>query len=316
MRIKFWGVRGSIPTPASSIQIKEKIFAILKEIPDNALKSKSSIIDFVNKLDNVYTGVIGGNTSCIELRVNDKFIIFDMGTGIRVLGSYIMKNGLYDMIKEFHIFLSHTHWDHIMGFPFFAPAHFPKTKLFFYSVHPDLEERLRIQQDFRFFPVSLDHMASEKTFIKLDPESEIDIEGVKIKNKALYHPGGSYGFRVVYEDKIFVYATDSEFKNSTKNGNEKYIEFFKNADVLVFDAQYTFEEAVHKEDWGHSSALIGVDFSIAAKVKKLVLFHHEPERNDFEIYSVYKKATDYKNINYPKSDLEILLAYEGLTIDI
>ena len=316
MRVKFWGVRGSIPTPANSDQIKQKIFKIIEKIPEDSLGAKQKIKDYVNNLNNVYVGVIGGNTSCVELRVKDKLFIFDMGSGIRLLGNQLMKNGFLESEKEIHIFLSHTHWDHIMGLPFFAPAHFPKAKIYFYSVHPDLEERLRLQQDFRFFPVSLDNMASEKVFVKLDPESEINIEGIKVKNKKLYHPGGSYGYRVTYNGKTFIYATDSEYKNLNLNDNKPYIDFFRGADLLVFDAQYTFEEAVHKEDWGHSSALIGVDLSVAAGVKKLALFHHEPERSDFEVYSVYKKAIDFKNINYPKSKLEIILAYEGLTLDI
>lgn len=316
MIVKFWGVRGSIPTPNTTEHIKDKIRNILKELSLSSISSPLKIEEYLNNQSVINTGVVGGNTSCVELRVDSKLFIFDMGSGIKRLGNYLVKKEQNKNGLEIHIFLSHTHWDHIMGFPFFIPAFFPSNKIFFYSPHPNLKERMEVQQDFRFFPVSLNHMSAKKEFIQLEHNSEIQIGNVKIKNIPLYHPGGSFGYRVEHNDKIFVYATDSEYKDLSKDSTKHNLEFFKDADLLVFDAQYTFEEAVHKEDWGHSSALVGIDFSIQAGIKKLALFHHEPDRDDYEIYDILKKSLNYKKINYPNSKLEVFLATEGLEIEL
>jgi len=316
MKIKFWGVRGSIPTPLNTDQIRDKFLKLIAHIPDPILHDTNKLENYLKQTTPVEAGVIGGNTSCIEVRADNKILIFDMGSGIKALGNYLVKNDQNKQGLEIHIFLSHTHWDHIIGFPFFTPAFFPNNRLYFYSAHPNLKERLEIQQDFRFFPVALEHMPASKEFIQLQHNSTLELGAIKISNIPLYHPGGSFGYRVECEDKKFVYATDSEYKNLDRDSTRHNIEFFRDADVLVFDAQYTFEEAIHKEDWGHSSALVGVDFAVEANVKKLVLFHHEPERNDFEIYDILKRSVDFRKINFPESGLEIMLATEGLELVI
>ncbi len=316
MKIKFWGVRGSIPTPPSSQQIKDKIRSIIKNLTPEVLTSSENIDTFINNFSVIEAGLIGGNTSCIEVRTNNHIIIFDMGSGIKRLGAYIMA---HDQKKEgipIHIFLSHTHWDHIMGFPFFAPAYVPQNEIYIYSPHPNFQKRLELQQDFRFFPVSIDDMPSEKKFIPFKRNSEVEIGSTRIKNIQLYHPGASFGYRVEHDGKVFVYATDSEYKVLSSDAIQHYIDFFRDADLLVFDAQYTFDEAMHKEDWGHSSAIVGIDFSVDANVKKLALFHHEPDKDDFAINTMLEKSLEYKKIEYPHSDLKVFLATEEFEINL
>jgi len=314
MRVRFWGVRGSIPTPPTSDQIKNKIKKFAQRVIEENISDQHKIDALIDTLPPVETGLIGGNTSCVEVRADNKIIILDMGSGLKNLGNYIMKHDQNTNGLEIHIFLSHTHWDHILGFPFFAPAFFPNNKIFFYGGHPNIKERLETQQDFRFFPVALHHMKAKKEFIQLEHRSSMEIGNVTVKNYPLYHPGGSFGYRVECEGKSLVYATDSEYKDLSEGNTKKHLEFFKNADLLIFDAQYTFEEAIHKEDWGHSSALVGIDFSIQANVKRMALFHHEPERDDFEVNEILQKSINYKKINYPDANLKIFLATEGLEI--
>jgi len=311
MKVKFWGVRGSIPSPPTDKQIRHKIKNIMHEIRSQKLDNQHEIDSYIDNLSSVKAGIVGGNTACVEVRVNNQIIIFDMGSGLKNLGNYIVKNDQNSKGLDLHIFLSHTHWDHILGFPFFAPAFFPNNRLHFYSGHPNLMERLEIQQDFRFFPVALDHMSAKKDFTQLKHNSTIKIGEIEVTNLPLYHPGGSFGYRIDYKGKSFVYATDSEYKDLEESNVRNHLKFFNNADLLVFDAQYTFEEAIHKEDWGHSSALIGVDFAVQANVKRLALFHHEPERDDYEIERILKKSIDYRKINYPDKLFEIFLAIEG-----
>ncbi|MGE5497353.1 MAG: MBL fold metallo-hydrolase [Syntrophothermus sp.] len=315
MKLTFWGVRGSIPAPLGELELREIMHKLLgKCTPKDDLATFEGREEVINRYTSHEPAVIGGNTTCLELQADDKMLIFDMGTGIRKLGNKILSNG--GEISEFHIFLSHTHWDHIQGFPFFLPAYLPKYKLNFYSVHNQLKERLELQQDFRFFPVAMEQMASEKEFIQLKEGCEITLGELIIKNKLLFHPGKSFGYSVVHKNKKFVFATDSEYKSTDKPYINKYIEFFRNADLVVFDSQYSLSEALHKENWGHSSAIMGIDIAVQAGVKKLALTHHEPENETDKLIRMHKQAIQYKNVNYPDIELEIMLAREGITLEI
>ncbi|MEI7811996.1 MAG: MBL fold metallo-hydrolase [Ignavibacteria bacterium] len=315
MRIKFWGVRGSIPAPLDVEEVRGKMQRLLKMASLYKDLSSSETIDLIiNKFSESEPLAIGGNTTCVELCSDDKIIIFDMGSGLRKLGNSILQES--NGITEFHIFLSHTHWDHIHGLPFFVPAYMPQFKLHFYSVHPGLQERLEIQQDLRFFPVRLDQMASSRDYTQLTEDYEITIGNLTIKNQKLYHPGNSYGYSVTNGQKKFVYATDAEYINLSTSLIQKYIEFFKGADVLYFDSQYSFSEAIHKADWGHSSAIIGIDLASDADIRKIYLSHHEPENDTLKLMKMYTQALQYKKINYPLNDLEIFLAQEGRTVEI
>jgi len=316
MKIRFWGVRGSLPTPATNAQYTDKMRNILALASKADISTPASREVFIENLPKTERINVGGNTACLEVRADDKLIILDMGSGIVRLGNYLNEYEQNGKNLDIHIFLTHTHWDHIHGFPFFKPAFLPQNTLTFYSPHPNLQGRLEYQQDFRFFPISLSHMASKKVFVQLEKNSEIKIGNVKIKNILQYHPGDSFGYRLTYKGKSFVYATDSEYKNLTPDFVTRHSEFIQNTDLLVFDAQYTLEEAIHKEDWGHSSAMQGVDFAILSKVKNLALFHHEPDNDDYRIHAMLKRAIEYRRANYPESKLNIFLAHEDLTINL
>lgn len=316
MKVRFWGVRGSIPTPVSSMKIREKIEHVLADSVNEDLSTKEKQKEFLDNYSFHEIGTIGGDTSCVEVELNGERIILDMGSGLVRLGNKLMQQDEGNGDLNMHIFVTHTHWDHIMGLPMFKPAFYPQSNIKIYGVHENIEQRLRDQQDIRFFPVALDHMASKKEFFQLEAESEIDIKGIKIRNTLQHHPGGSYAYRIDFNGKSMVYATDSQYKNLTSKFTSRHAEFFKGADLLIFDAMYTFEEAIHREDYGHSSAIIGIDLAIKAGVKRLALFHHEPDNDDDTIFSMLKKSQNYKNVNYPGSELEVFLAHEGLEIDL
>ncbi|MCU7494533.1 MAG: MBL fold metallo-hydrolase [Ignavibacteria bacterium] len=316
MLVRFWGVRGSIPSPPDEVQIKEQMLSLLeyasvKDISDT-YNREQVLQDFLARRP----VLVGGNTSCVELRTDGKIIIFDMGTGMRNLGRFLLNETAPDSLAEYHIFLSHTHWDHIQGFPFFLPAYLPQNRICFYSAHPDLRSRLELQQDPVFFPVKLENMASRMEFIQMEADCHIELGSLLIENRELYHPGKSFAYSVKKGNKKFVFATDSEYKDTTSSAAGKYVSFFRDADLLVFDAQYTFSEGIRKEDWGHSTSVAGVDLAVEAGVKRLALFHHEPENDDLKLNSMLTQALRYRRINYPDSGLEILLSYEGLEIEI
>ncbi len=316
MKVRFWGVRGSIPTPISSGKIREKIERILQASLREDLSTKEKRQQFLNRFSFHESGTIGGDTSCVEVLVNDTRIIFDMGSGLVRLGNKLMQQEEQNGSLKMHIFISHTHWDHIMGFPMFKPAFYPQADIKIYGVHKDIEGRLTDQQDSRFFPVALDHMASTKSFHQLEADGEIEINGVRVRNTLQHHPGGSYAYRLDFNGKSLVYATDSQYKNLSSKFTNRHVEFFQDADLLIFDAMYTFEEAIHREDYGHSSAITGIDLAMKAGVKNLALFHHEPDNDDDTVYSMLKRSLNYKNVNYPNAGLEVFLAYEGLEFDL
>ncbi len=317
MEVHYWGVRGSIPAPPTSKHLLSKIRRVLELSTGKDLTSPQKIDAFLDTLTEKELGFLGGNTPCVEVRADDTIIVFDMGSGFRELGDHLLElQKMTGKDIEIHVFMCHTHWDHIQGFPFFVPAYRANTTIHFYHVHPNLKERLEQQQDFRFFPVSMNNMASTKVFHQIEAGGEIRIGNVVIRNVELNHPGKSYTFRVEHKGRTFVYASDGEYNNLPTTKIKEYIDFYRNADLLLFDAPYSFSEEIEKINWGHSSALIGVDLSVKAGVKLLSLFHHAPENDDNTVFKLLETAKNYQSQNYPKSNLQINLAREGVTVTL
>jgi len=280
MRITFWGVRGSIPTPG----------------PD--------------------TVEIGGNTSCVEVRAGGHLLVFDGGTGIRLLGQKLIK----ELPIEARIFFSHVHWDHIQGFPFFAPAFIPGNHIHLYggnNVSRTLEETLAGQMDHPSFPVHLSEMGAKMNFYDLYEGQVVELPSkdgtgvVRISNTRGNHPNGVWVYRVDHDGKSMVYATDTEHYSIV---DPKLARISKGVDVLVYDAMYTPEEYAGevgggpKTGWGHSTFDEAVRLAEKAAVKKLVLFHHDPAQNDAAVRVKEKRAQAL----FPAS----CAAYEGLSIEV
>ena len=276
MKICFWGVRGSIPTPGHK------------------------------------TVKYGGNTSCIEIRGNNnEILIIDAGTGLRELGKHILSNDLNKGNLNINILLSHTHWDHIQGFPFFAPAFIPSTQITFFgpvsAVGKTLKTVVAGQMTYSYFPIKLSELRAKLNFKEIK-ESTFQVGPFHIQTCYLNHPILCLGYRIKHHDKILVTVFDNEpyrnvFLENPKNPqpesidqesieeaenyvaeqNQKIINFAQGADLLVYDAQYTLEEYKDKINWGHSSMEHAIQFASKAKIKKLALFHHDPDRSDQEL---------------------------------
>jgi len=200
-----------------------------------------------------------------------------------------------------------------MGFPFFVPAYIRGNQITIYGCHDRLRERFEHQQVPTHFPVTLDQMASTKTFVQLEVGKAYVIGPFHISTIKHDHPGDAYGYRIETERGIFVYATDAEYTNLAWDQRQRHIEFFRDADVVIYDAAYSLVEAVEKLDWGHSSPFIGVEMANDANVKTLVLFHHDPDRSDEkldELVGGYRKAIA------GKSRMEISIAQEGRTFEV
>lgn len=315
MIVRFWGTRGSLPSPLKPAEVEEKIFQAIYGMPDIDTDDPEAVRAYLKRLPPLQRGTAGGNTPCVEIQTGGEILIVDAGSGLRELGWELMKGPCGRGEGKIHLIISHPHWDHIHGFPMFQPAFVPGNQILIYGVH-DLATALEEQQRELFWPISLSYMDAQKTFLPLQPGQTFYIGKVRISVIQSSHPGQSYNYRFEDQHSVLVYGSDAEYQNLEEASLQPYIEFFRNADALIFDAQYTLPEAWQKEDWGHSSALIGVDMARAAGVKKLLLFHHDPTYSDAVLEEIKARAIAYQAQDPTRPICEILVAYEGLTLDL
>lgn len=314
MHITFWGVRGSVPTPINSEQIQSRIAAVVQRIKPKDLADEESREVFLANLPPYIMKTAGGNTTCIEVELRDgTCIIFDCGTGIRELGKRRAKRG--NFIRDYYIFFTHFHWDHLQGLPFFAPAAYhPDCGMFFHSPVKGFEEYLQNQMKRPYFPVTMETMSAQKKFIELDRQP-LKIGTAEITWREMKHPGGCYAYKIKEGSGQFIFSTDTELTEDDFVRNEENKRFFQDVDALVLDSQYTLDEALEKYDWGHSSYSLAVDFASEWGIKKLFLFHHEPLYDDKKIFSILKSAGWYLQ-HLESKGVEIHLAIEGYEMTI
>ncbi|MGP0566372.1 MBL fold metallo-hydrolase [Nitrospina sp. 32_T5] len=319
-QVTFRGVRGSLPSPQLSHDIEEKILKALEMANPADLQDEASRQKYVSTLPEHVRGCFGGNSACVQLEVGGKNLVFDCGSGLRELGHHYMQREFEKGQGEVHIFLSHTHWDHIMGLPFFVPLFTKGNRIRFYGVHKDIKERLMNQQDPRYFPVAFGSFTADVEVLTLNGEKNIvfgeESDPVTVTWKEMDHPGMSFSYRVEYRGKSVVYATDAEYKKLSPDDLKPTIDFFREADLLIFDSQYTFIEGVEKEDWGHSSTFIGVDIALEAGVRNLAFYHHEPTYSDFKLVNILDKTRKYLAAIGGDTPLNCFLAREGKTFDL
>jgi len=314
MKIRYYGVRGSIPTPLLPNYIEKKMKFLLVHILKNKKFRGMNLKEIFDRIPFYLKSTYGGNSPCILVETKNDILILDAGSGIRELGLDLMKKEFGRGEGRAKIFFTHTHWDHIQGLPFFTPLFIPGNRIEFHSCIPDLEQRLRDQHKSSYFPIDMDYMQAEKTFFLLKENQINDFDGFTIETMKLNHPGDSYAFRIESEGKTFIHSTDVEFNDKNYEQMFETIEFFKDGDILNFDSQYTLEESFNKIDWGHSSIQIGIDIANHSNIKKVVLFHYDPTYSDQKIHQIVKIGRSYKNTVYPETDIEIIPSYEGLEL--
>ena len=313
MKVKFWGVRGSIPTPLTNKQIQGKISAVVQRIESKDLESPESRELFLSQIPPYLFGTVGGNTTCIETRLaDDTMVLFDAGSGLRELG-YLLKNQR-DLTRHYHIFITHFHWDHLQGIPFFSALSDRNAKITFYSPVEEMEEYIRGQMRYPYFPVTLEVMPATLEFVILK-DQPYNVGDAEIRWRKMKHPGGCFSYQIEEKGKRLIFSTDTELLDIDFEKNQTNADYYANANLLVMDTQYTLGEAIEKYDWGHSSYSLAVDFSVAWGIKNLVLFHHEPLYDDKKMYSILKSSSWYLN-HLEQRGVRIYLAREQMELDV
>ncbi|MDR3146248.1 MAG: MBL fold metallo-hydrolase [Treponema sp.] len=300
LSVSIWGARGSIPCPGPN------------------------------------TVVFGGNTACLEIRADERLVIVDLGTGVKPLGDKLMAGDLQKGPLDIDVFVTHTHWDHIMGFPVFAPVFHPGTTLRIrgpVSYEDDtLEAILGAQLSYRYWPVRLSELAAKIEYGQIG-ETTLDLgRGLRVITRYLNHPILCLGYRFEYQGKSIVTAFDTEpFRNvfptdpsepdydedtarqgeeAAREARERLLGFFKDADVLIYDSQYTAEEYDSSRiGWGHGTYERALSDASLTGVKTLVFFHHDPNRTDEQLAELEARY------RAEAGGMTVFMAREGLTVE-
>jgi phosphoribosyl 1,2-cyclic phosphodiesterase len=318
MLVRFWGTRGSIPVALTSADIRRKVEAALSLAVAKGVDTPEKVRSFIeNDLDFSIAQTYGGQSPCVEIETGRaEYLVCDMGSGARAFGGHIMaaQNGRPIVVN---VLMSHVHWDHIMGFPFFAPAYVPGARIRIFGCHDIVEKAFRLQQSAPCFPVDFSRLAADIEFVRLEAGKTVDIASFQVTPKLQRHTGDSYGYRFERDGKAVVYSTDSEHKLEDPAETESFVEFFRNADLVIFDAMYSLLDAVSvKEDWGHSSNMVGVELAQLANVRHLCMFHHEPAFDDERIQSVLNETIRFEQLTRGDQPLIVSAAFDGMEIEV
>jgi phosphoribosyl 1,2-cyclic phosphodiesterase len=317
MRIKFWGTRGSLPIALSATQVRQKVIAALIAAQGKTFADDNQIAAFVDdELPFSISGTYGGNSSCVQIITgSDEFVLCDCGSGMRPFGNHALVASQGK--GRYHIFISHPHWDHLMGFPFFVPAYIPGNTITMYGCHARLVEAFAQQQHAPYFPVEFAALGATIDFVRLEPGKEYAIAGMTVVAKRQLHGGGSFGYRFSAGGRVLVYASDAEYKQEDLAEIDATVGFFRDADAVIFDAMYTLADSMSiKEDWGHSSNMVGVELCQMAGAKRLCMFHHEPTNDDQRLLTIQVETERLEQITRDGAPLPVITAYDGLELDL
>lgn len=327
MKVKFWGTRGSLPVATNAGEVRKKVVAALTAANGRQFATPEAIETFTDSLPFAVTGSFGGNTACVELigesldhpgLATTEHVICDLGSGLRPLGQAKMAAFGPGKPQTYHFFVSHLHWDHLMGLPFFVPIYIPGNRIVVHGCHANLEAGIRLQMSAPCFPVDFSQIGAKVEFEVLEPGRDYEIAGFKVRAKLQLHAGDSYGYRFEQNGKSLVYSTDSEHKLDNRVEQQAFIEFFQDADLVIFDTMYSLADAITvKADWGHSSNIIAVELCQEARVARLAMFHHEPIHDDSKLCSLLDETRRFEEITRDgRQPLNIVSAHDGLTLTL
>lgn len=294
MKVKLWGTRGSLPSPLSREALRHKLVLSIDQFLKSPLAKSlqggaptlAQLDQFVHQLSDEAGSGYGGDTSCVEVFSGEQRLLIDAGSGLRKFNQFIGNEKLH--VKDFNFLITHFHWDHIVGLPFFAPFFKSGYRINFYSPHADLEKNIRKIFKKPFFPVPFEALQAEIYFNYMQPRVAHEIDGFQVTPYLLDHPDPSWGYRIQGTGadgtkKSYAHCVDSECTRRSPSELGEDIYLYRDADLCLFDAQFTLQEFLAHMNWGHSAAPIGLDLAIREGIKSIVFAHHDPAASDKKI---------------------------------
>lgn len=290
MKIKFWGVRGSLPSSSSPTEAKEQFALLLREFLDKGYKTPVDVDKFLAEKNLVDVSGYGVATTCVQVKSNDdeQMLIIDGGSGIKYLSDTLAKNRFAQ--KEYHILITHFHFDHILGLPFFAPHFIPGCTVKYYCVQPECEKIVRDLFQKPIFPVGYEDLKANIQFIKLSPYEKRYINGFAVTPYLLDHPDPCYGFRIEHDGKAYGHAVDTEATRTTPEQLGQDAGLYQNLDLMYIDAQYVEEEMNHKKGWGHGTFERAFNLCGNFAIKQVYMAHYDPSASLKDIQNIKERA--------------------------
>jgi phosphoribosyl 1,2-cyclic phosphodiesterase len=319
--VKFWGTRGSTPRAFTH----DDILTLLQRLKASGKAGGKTTLDEIltahsGKHQDVPLG-FGGDTTCVEIGHGKQSLFVDMGSGLRQAGTDAMDTGN----KEFHILVTHMHWDHVLGLPFFRPIFEKDFTLHIYHVHNESPEFIKLNFNGINFPVLWGDLGSNIVFHQLKPYRSVDINGMKVEPFRLDHPGDSFGYRIEAKSQAVVIGFDSEYTRLSRAELGKDLKYYQNLDLLIFDGQYTPVELEARKGWGHSTPTTGCELALREGIKKLAFTHHDPWADFDKLISMWDEAKAHVKLLMPKfADVwksqpagpELVYAYDRLRLNL
>ncbi len=297
---------------------------LLKEFVASGQGKGSDPGAFMATLPPSRLGGYGGNTPCVEIETGKIQVIVDAGSGIRNLGYELMQGECGKGRGEAHIFFTHFHWDHLIGLPFFTPIFIPGNVIHVYAVQPELESVFHTVFRKPFFPVPFESLGARVVFHRLAPRAPFKIGDLSLTPYELDHPDPCWGYRIESGGKAIAYCVDTECIRLSREELGPDLALYQNADLMIFDAQYTLKESLEKVHWGHSTALCGLDIAMREGIRKVLFMHWDPAASDEQIELAETQARLYyqnqlrtsQRRGQPVGQVEWTFAREGSCIEV
>lgn len=316
MQIKFWGVRGSFPQTLSTDELATQFQSLMQRFFVDGFKTSQDIGVFLSQQKRHDIGGYGGATTCVEIKDQNHTLIIDGGSGLKKMSDQLERQNLLRPGQEHHILLTHFHFDHVMGLPFFMPHFMKNQKVHYYCVQPECESIVRSLFQKPLFPVPFNRLSAEVNFHRLKPYEKNVVNGFEVTPYRTDHPDECYGFKIVKKGKTYSHAVDNEAQRVTAADLQKDAGLYEGSNLLYMDAQYSEEDMSGKKGWGHGTYERAFQLCQNFKIPKVLLGHHDPALSHEEINHLAHSAQNFieKNPLLQKIDWEFV--YEGQEVTI
>lgn len=321
LTVKFWGVRGSLPSSLTPQGWTTHFESLMQDFFKQGHKNLNDIQNYIKSKASAEIGGYGTATTCIEVISKSDRIIIDGGSGLRRLSDEIMQNQSLKKNPKIHIFLTHFHWDHLIGLPFFAPHFMKDIEINYYAVQPELENLIRGKFRKPYFPVAFESLPAKINFNILKPRVSVQISDMKITPYQLDHPDECWGYKVESGGKVYAHCVDTEGTRNTRQELGADLPLYQNIDLMYYDAQYTLPELAEKANWGHSAAQLGLEIAFRENIKKVIFAHHDPGANIQHIQELEEQTREFYQLKIKSAESNHIVvdwqfAQEGLSIQI